>query len=616
MKDRPVVYLTFANDPEEPLYNLGDEQRRICDALDKLDDQGVIKVVHQPGATREDIRKAIDDYWDRLCIFHYAGHAGRELLRMEGGDAMSKGLAEALCQQSNLKLVFLNGCGTAPQVNELLANGVDAVIATSVAIKDDMAMNFAITFYQTLAKPNVSIIRAFKQAMSTVNTVGKDPTGAAYDVEIRERGVLLPFIKEEKKTEVPWGLYLAREVREYDEWSLNDPAPDEEPDTDEAPETKTINWAIILSVSDRLSKYNQQVRDEMLKKKRNISKLQRWMTDLMPLPIGEEIKRLFERGEDRGSSPMRKFSSKRLMQLYLTYRATMEFICFILLSQLWDELHQRPSMKIPEERQELIRRVLSLQEDTHLSYSYIDLIVTITDQFDEYDINYFLKELARLKDRLKSASGLPEVHGFMRDIYDGLKSKTISADEMPELCQRAERELAKLLKRNAFIVTYKLRTITKIEIEKKRHSEPKFKHYNIELNSAYSHRDTNYANPDEFEEKYTENASVVFLKEENNVLEAHLNLSPFIIDINALNGESLSRLCIFAYKSDKGYHYRYLSEPTQKYLIINENNHKKIFDEFNQIERDIRGVRQTNGSSDENIYAGFIVDDDDDDDDD
>ena len=104
----------------------------------------------------EGIKQALRAHRHRIAIFHYAGHADEGRLMLEralgsaDGAAHAEGLAGLLGDQRGLKLAFLNGCSTLPQVDLLRGAGVPAVIATSRAINDAVARDFAITFYEAL----------------------------------------------------------------------------------------------------------------------------------------------------------------------------------------------------------------------------------------------------------------------------------------------------------------------------------------------------------------------------------------------------------------------------------------------------------------------------------
>ena len=91
---------------------------------------------------------------DRIALFHFGGHADGDRLLLQSAleprPAYAEGLATLLGQQRGLKLVFLNGCSTRPQVKRLLDAGVPAVIATARPIDDGVATEFAVAFYQAL----------------------------------------------------------------------------------------------------------------------------------------------------------------------------------------------------------------------------------------------------------------------------------------------------------------------------------------------------------------------------------------------------------------------------------------------------------------------------------
>ena len=82
---------------------------------------------------------------------------GTKLL-LEEGHAQAKGIAELLGEEKELKLVVLNGCSTKKQVQQLLQHGIKAIIATSVPVKDQMALDFANQFYQALVISNLILI--------------------------------------------------------------------------------------------------------------------------------------------------------------------------------------------------------------------------------------------------------------------------------------------------------------------------------------------------------------------------------------------------------------------------------------------------------------------------
>ena len=152
--DRPVVFLAFA-DARSDLSSLKVEGWSLKDQFDELKQRGVIAdVVVEEKASLERIYSVFQKYRDRIAIFHFGGHADGDRLLLQSAfeprPAYAEGLATLLGQQRGLKLVFLNGCSTRPQVKRLLDAGVPAVIATARPIDDRVATEFAVAFYQAL----------------------------------------------------------------------------------------------------------------------------------------------------------------------------------------------------------------------------------------------------------------------------------------------------------------------------------------------------------------------------------------------------------------------------------------------------------------------------------
>ena len=170
--DTPVIFLAYANERTEHgfLRNLTGELKSIMNALEPAVQKGRVQLKITPAATREEMRRAFQDEWyeDRICIFHYGGHADDDELWLEnevGGNESfySVGFARFLGAQKGIKLVFLNGCATKKQADLLLEAGIPAVIATSRKVDDYQATRFATTFYQGLVS-GATIDEAFREA--------------------------------------------------------------------------------------------------------------------------------------------------------------------------------------------------------------------------------------------------------------------------------------------------------------------------------------------------------------------------------------------------------------------------------------------------------------------
>ncbi len=161
MTFKPVIFLAFANEKVDNalfLRKLSLETSGIRHALSEAERSGLCELVIRTSATVADILDVFQDplMGNRISIFHYGGHANGFSLLLESEDGKSnmatnkEGLVPYLARQENLKLVFLNGCSSKEQANDLLKAGISAVIGTTSEINDDTATQLATRFYSSL----------------------------------------------------------------------------------------------------------------------------------------------------------------------------------------------------------------------------------------------------------------------------------------------------------------------------------------------------------------------------------------------------------------------------------------------------------------------------------
>src|SRR5271166_3079341 len=154
---KPVVFLAFANEQEGRSYlrDLPEETRQLQSILQEAEDRGLCELVVRTNATLDLVDEVFRRHGSRVALFHFAGHADADRLLLESASgataAHADGLAGYLGGQGGVKLVFLNGCSTRPQMAGLLRKGIDVVLATARPIDDDAARAFAVDFYKQLA---------------------------------------------------------------------------------------------------------------------------------------------------------------------------------------------------------------------------------------------------------------------------------------------------------------------------------------------------------------------------------------------------------------------------------------------------------------------------------
>jgi WD40 repeat protein len=227
-KQKPVIFLAFANDKEDNaryLRNLPKELDGLRKALAPAVQAGLCEVVERASATIEQMLDTFQDarYKDRIAIFHYGGHAdGYQLLleQLDGshGVAHGAGLVSFFAKQKGLKLVFFNGCSTQQQTLELVESGISAVVGTSSAISDDIATHLSIRFYGGIAQ-GLSIDKAWLEAVDYIKIQQGFDKGRG---EVNTRGL---YRKDKKSEEnlpdrLPWDMYYRQGAEIVKDWNL------------------------------------------------------------------------------------------------------------------------------------------------------------------------------------------------------------------------------------------------------------------------------------------------------------------------------------------------------------------------------------------------------------
>jgi hypothetical protein len=223
---KPVIFLTFANDKIDDaqyLRNLPTELRRIRKALEPAISSGLCEVVERTAATIGEIFDVFQSrqYGDRIAIFHYGGHAdGKQLLleNLEGGYGFShsEGLVPFFARQKGLQMVFINGCSSEEQAQEMIDAGIPLVVGTSTSISDQVATSLSTRFYQGLAGGD-TLEQAWDKAIDEIKTTH----GSNKDQLYRGQRNL-----KRDSTALPWRLFIRPGSEIVKNWNLPEAAND------------------------------------------------------------------------------------------------------------------------------------------------------------------------------------------------------------------------------------------------------------------------------------------------------------------------------------------------------------------------------------------------------
>lgn len=561
----PVILMGFANDPGNHLAMLTRERKAICSALSSYEDQRFIRIQAEPSAGLDDLFGLFNRFAGQIAIFHYGGHANGTALQLEtpGGKelAHAAGLAQLMGQSAGLKLVFLNGCATCDQVKALLANGVPAVIATSVPIDDSMATEFSEQFYQSLAAEK-TIKDAFDAASALIASRYGDgrKIGDFRGIEIGE----MPGDTGADRSayqELTWGLYTHPDHAEVKLWQLPRQAENQVIIRGAAlshAATAAVNDGLIQSLFNAVAPFSMEVGTlfEMSRRigRTDLRTVRQQIIDAYPAPLGEQLRKLFASNA---------VDEARLRQLVTAYDIATRMFAFILLSQLWNARFDNHDLRIAPQQREGLLEFLGLPLDREPEFDYLRLICTINDVLSANGVEPFMDLGTGLNAAL---AGGPSnaAHRFMTEMRGELATGGADTAEVESFCVQAEQHLGTILTDFAFIVSYKLATIKGIAISKTRHRPPEFKHRQVLLDRVTA----GYIDSDEVRTNFTDNESVILLKDLEDVSQ-YLNLTPFIIDQNALTGNENTKLYFLRgyTPDDRTCHYYSVTDPSDVLLI-------------------------------------------------
>ncbi len=580
--DQAVIFLAFANNDDNHLGLLDMERKKVSEILIPLESKQHFQLFREPTTTTADVFKYLSLFKDRLVIFHYGGHAESDKLLLHGEDANSDGIADVLKLQKNLQLVFLNGCSTKDQVKLLLENGIPAVIATSVPINDQKAADFSITFYDALAKQH-SIKEAFEMASAFLKTKGQ---GSA---EIY-RGVISREQLNKDKDELPWGLYTTENNEKVLDWKLPSKATNEIVVQSSSSKYNVTNVPINEKLTEVLLETLADHSDELefiqfqaaKGKKVDIRKVRRAIMDSLPSPIGEQIRKLFAADSQSHEKSLDTISNTRLEQLVITYNTITEFVVFTLLAQLWDE-----SVKVKDifanEIPDAFKHFF-LQESGSTPKVNLELIKYLLQVFEEKKLTSFIDELAEIQEAFQSNTAFNEAHDFMQNLLRIIATQeTVGAEDLKNYCLLAEIHLGHIFSVFGFSAKYKLATVKGIDLVKKRHEDASFRHYKVILDNVTA----GYLDIEEVYPDFTDAKSVLLQKTEEES-RTFLNLSPFLIDENALKGEQKSKLFFFSHydKNSDTYHYNFVNNRVDK-LAISDQNYPNVKEDLETFFNDL-----------------------------
>lgn len=333
-----------------------------------------------------------------------------------------------------------------------------------------------------------------------------------------------------------------------------------------------INETLIRKVFDEMAKHKTSLTKYLIPEEGEELVDYRILGDLIirnyPWPVGVELRRLF-------SGSMRQLDRLRLDQIFKTIERIMQFISFVMLSQLWREKHKGSLELTDSFKLEFEKRFTVL---TMGNYSWF--IRTIGNMFFDKKIECFMPEMGTNFDN-KFYNALDFWVPERNEI--GHYQINLTEEEIEKRCVEYEDKLIYILQKTAFLAKYTLVSVKKILVNKPKHKDATFHHILDLLNST----DSDFKAQEIARGKYTESKAVLLMKSLKNV-EEYLNLSPTIIDtstevIDSKEKFSIKKDIFMFTKFYKDQIFYIGTEVTDKCDLRALSNYQELVNEFKEI---------------------------------
>lgn len=335
-----------------------------------------------------------------------------------------------------------------------------------------------------------------------------------------------------------------------------------------------VNEKLIRDVFDQMVKHRKALRKYLIldDEDEDDEVDYRVLGDLLiknfPWPIGIELRRLF-------SGSMREYDRMRLDQIFKTIERTIQFISFVMLSQLWKEKNSG-KLEISESFSKDFPQRFGVLSMGNFSW----IIRSVTNIFNDNDVEWFMPEMGEEFDKKFLAAldfWVPERNEI------GHYQINLTQEDIEKRLVEYEEKLTFILGKISFLAKYKLVSVKQINVMKSKNQKPTFHHVMDMLNNS----DSDFKAKEMDEDTYSDSHSVILMKTVKTIDE-YINLSPLIIDTS---GEIIDtkdkfkvKKDIFLYTKMRGDQLSYIgTEVTEKVDLRPLTNYQILVNEYKQL---------------------------------
>lgn len=560
----PIALIVFSNDLDDYLPNIETERKVIEEALEHYDDTNRLKIITRSSVSIDELFRLFNKYTGRIALFHFAGHAGGRGLQLNQTVTNTQtGKAEGLAdlfrreiKQGILKLVFLNGCSTAPQVKALKTAGVPSIIATNYPINDNKAVRVAKQFYRTWTKAD-DLLRAFDAPFTTILQAFE--AAIAYlklenTVVIQDATRGFMFDIDEVKTNEPWELFTS--------------TPSQTLDFEVAKESKTFNEFLVRRMIERLVSYSRPASKFLPIANK---KLPDWETNLAISNkakeiivysfvgvLGIQLQKLFAIGNEEITTEVRQ--RKYIENSLYTAKRILKLVNFALLSKLWDYRTQALDFKLDDKQRDTIQHFFEDSFEMDI-LGYFKFLRSLFSVYKNNDIALPFSTENHFENVLASRSSLEKACERLQKIQQAFDKSQIKLSD----CFATEKQLVILLETFIFFAEYKMVSIRQINYDEMRNQLPRYIHTFTEL-GIDAKQNINAEKVKAEENPVTTDAILLHKDRYQN----SINLFPFIIDLHTLTFEDKANICFYDSRdfNDGSLNYRFLQNNKVQNIIF------------------------------------------------
>jgi len=302
--------------------------------------------------------------------------------------------------------------------------------------------------------------------------------------------------------------------------------------------------------------------------------------------LGIQLSRVMSIGNEQSESKIKKYVENSIVMA----KKTMQTICYILLSELWNQKKDasREILLSEGERRTINRFFSSLREFGVIDY--FTLFECLAGVFKNHGLRCAMEPLNSVQALFAESSPFRNACEKMELIDDLLRREQLTLWD----CQEVEVLLTQILVSFSFLTAYKMESIRRIEHEVTHQGEPCYLHRYIGVSLSNEAKNSG-TDAMKFKSVILKNDTVLLYKERYT---ESVSLFPFIIDINAINNEPGVNLGFYSSRmqnnTDK-LRYRYLNDNIVREITFKNiprpdfDKHEEFFvtqDDLKQIKLD------------------------------